>query len=290
MTGNHPPSRPVTCALRLFTLIIVGVGAVSCGESHPEGLPDKALVLVVSSDLGVGRERVLVSAIDRDNRSLVIDQPVRLAFFGPDGAARDEVEARFIWAIPEVRGMWVAEVTFDTPGTWTLAVRTPDDRLVRSAPFGVSEESLAVKVGDAAPPSRSKTPTDGPMESITSDPSPDPRLYEITVADAVGSGHPSVIVFATPAFCISHTCGPTLDTVKELIDHYPEVNWVHVEVYDNLDAATAEALVLTEPVIEWGLPTEPWVYVVDSGGTVTDRFEGVVDRTELEKALDRIKG
>ena len=213
---------------------------------------------------------------------------MRLAFFAPDGTAREEVPARFIWAIPEVRGMWVAKATFDTPGNWTPAVRTPDDRLVRGAPFSVAPESLAVQVGEAAPASRSRTPADGPMNVITSDTTPDPRLYEMTVAEAVGSGRPSVIVFATPAFCTSRTCGPALETAKSLLDDYPGVNWIHVEVYDNLDAPTAETLVVAEPVLEWGLPSEPWVFVVDAAGVVTDRFEGMVDRAELEEALDRI--
>lgn len=289
MTGNRRPSGRSTYALRMAVLILaMAAGVTSCGGDDGSGLPDDALVLVVSSDLAVGQERVLVSAIDRDNRSLVTDQPVRLAFFAPDGTVREEVRARFIWAIPDVRGMWVARVTFDTPGTWTPAVRTPDDRLVRGVPFSVAPESLAIQVGDAAPPSRSKTPADGPIEAITSDPTPDPRLYGMTVAEAVGSGRPSVIVFATPAFCTSRTCGPALDTAKSLLDQYPGVNWIHVEVYDNLDAPTAETLVLAEPVVEWGLPSEPWVFVVDTAGVVTDRFEGMVDPAELEEALDRV--
>ena len=166
-------------------------------------------------------------------------------------------------------------------------MRTADDRLVRGVPFAVAPDSLAVEIGQPAPLSRSKTPADGPIDAITSDPAPDPRLYEMTVAEAVGSGRPTVIVFATPAFCTSRTCGPVLDTAKTLIDDYPGANWVHVEVYDNLDAPTVEQLVPVEAALEWRLPSEPWVYVVDSAGMVTDRFEGTVDRAELEEALER---
>ena len=290
MTRDHPTSGPHIGVIGLAALLLLIVaGATSCGGSGAEGLPEDALVLVVSSDLSVGPQRVLVSAIDSDNRSVVSDEPVRLAFFAPDGTPGEEVPARFAWAIPEIRGMWVATVTFDSPGNWTPAVRTADDRLVHGVPFNVASESLAVQVGEAAPASRSKTAADGPIEVITSDPTPDPRMYEMTVAEAVGSGRPSVIVFATPAFCTSRTCGPALDTAKALIDRYPDVNWIHVEVYDNLDAPTAETLVLAEPAVEWGLPSEPWIFVVDTAGVVTDRFEGIVDRVELEEALDRIK-
>ena len=272
----------------MLSILLTVAAAASCGGDGHEGLPDDALVLVVSSDLAVGHRRVLVSAVDRDNRSLVSDTPVRLAFYAPDGTARDEVPARFIWAIPEVRGLWVTNVTFDAPGNWTVAVRTIDDRLVDGVPFSVAAESRAVGIGERAPASRSKTSSDAPLRTITSDLEPDDRLYRMTVAEAVGSGRPTVVVFATPAFCAGQTCGPALDTAKGLVDDYPAVNWIHVEVYENLDAPSAEALVIAEPVIEWGLPNEPWVFVVDASGVVADRFEGLVDRAELVDALARV--
>lgn len=271
----------------LLLLAIVGVAA--CGDRDAGGLPDDALILVVSTDLSVGPERVLVSAIDPDsNGSLVTDQPVRLAFFAPDGTAREEVEARFIWAIPEVRGLWAATVTFDVPGRWTPAVRTAGNRLVRGVEFGVAAESRTVRVGEQAPLSRSKTTADGPLGAITSDESPDPRLYGMTVSEAVRSGRPSVIVFATPALCTSQTCGPALDTVKEMIDRYPEVNWIHVEVFENFESGFGDHLVEAQAVTEWGLPSEPWVFVVDRHGVVADRFEGAVDRSELEESLAQL--
>ena len=270
------------------TLLLLVAVTASCGGDHHDGLPDDALVLMVSSDLAVGRQRVLVAAVDRDNRSLVSDTPVGVVFYGPDGTARKETAARFIWAIPEVRGLWRADMTFDAPGNWSLAVRGADGRLVEGAAFSVAPEPQTVAVGERAPASLSKTSSDGPVRTITSDPEPDPRLYRMTVAEAVGSGRPTVVIFATPAFCASQTCGPALDTAKGLVDDYPAVNWIHVEVYENLDAPTAEELVIADPVIEWGLPNEPWVFVVNASGVVADRFEGVVDRMELEDALARV--
>ena len=271
----------------MWLLIVVITGLLACGGSSSDDL-EGALVLVVSSDLAVGQERVLVSAIDAENRSLVTDQPVELAFVAPGGSPSQEVPGRFIWAIPDVRGLWVAEFDFDRPGTWTFRIRTRDDRVIEGAPFSVAPEPRTVGVGERAPPSDSKTLPDTPLESLTTDPAPDPRLYRTAVAQAVGSGRPSVIVFATPAFCTSRTCGPVLDVAKPLIDVYPEVNWIHVEVYENLDASSPDDLELARAVIEWGLPNEPWIFVVDGAGIVTHRFEGVLDRIELEAAVDRV--
>ncbi len=39
---------------------------------------------------------------------------------------------------------------------------------------------------------------------------------------------------------------------------------------------------------EWGLWTEPWVFLVDSEGNVAAKFEGVVSLEEIEAALRQI--
>ena len=279
---------PFKAVVALGLGVMALFGLVACGTDR-DPLED-ALVLVVSSDLAVGKERVLVSAIDEENRSLVADQTIGLTFTPPGGEPLDEVPGRFIWAIPEVRGMWVAEVPFHVSGRWSFSVRTEDETVVEGAPFAVSPVPQTVGVGDPAPRSETKTGPETPLESLTTDSDPDPRFYEMTVDQAVGSGRPSVIVFATPALCTTQTCGPVLDSAKLLIDRYAEVNWVHVEVYDNLQASDPNDLRVVEAVNEWGLPNEPWVFVVDGAGLVTHRFEGVLDRAELQTALEEVLG
>ena len=289
------PERLFLRPASLILALSVAAASASCGDetggAGGEALPDDALVLVVSTDLAVGRERVLVSALDRDNRSLVTDRPVRLAFFAPRRRRRRGGTGPLRPGPSPTCGACGRPKSSSTPpasGRWRCGQPTT---AWSGAPRSAWPPPRAPSGwGERAPPSRSKTQADGPLESITSDPDPDPRLYEMTVAEAVGSGRPSVIVFATPAFCTGQTCGPVLDAAKSLIDRRPDVNWVHVEVYDNLDAAGPENLVLAEPVSEWGLPTEPWVFLVDADGVVTDRFEGVVGPAELEEALARVTG
>ena len=45
---------------------------------------------------------------------------------------------------------------------------------------------------------------------------------------------------------------------------------------------------LVEADIAWGLPTEPWVFVVDAKGTVVARFEGVFALEELGAVLEGV--
>lgn len=268
-------------------VVALSLAAGACGGGS-ETLPADALVLVVSSDLSVGPHRLAVAAFDADNVSLVTDDPVSFEFFRPDGTPAGATSTRFIWAIPDVRGMWVTNFQFDVPGAWTLGVRTSDGRLVPSAPFSVNADSLSIGIGDAAPASMTKTIRDGSLAEISTDHDPDPRFYDLTVAEAVASGRPSVIMFATPAFCTSATCGPTLDVAKAIIDDFADVAWVHVEVFDILaDGSVGDTV---PAIFEWRLQTEPWVFVVDAGGVVRSRFEGALDEAELRDALGGVAG
>jgi len=40
--------------------------------------------------------------------------------------------------------------------------------------------------------------------------------------------------------------------------------------------------------VEWGLQTEPWIFVVDRKGIVRAKFEGPTTAREIEAALQQI--
>ena len=128
---------------------------------------------------------------------------------------------------------------------------------------------------------------------------PDAELYRVSVAEAVASGKLSVVVFATPAFCTSPTCGPQVDTVSELrVEHPDAANYIHVELYDNPqeiqgDLSRAELVAAAD---EWGFTripgwtNESWVFVLDGDGIVRQRFEGFATLAELKAALADVGG
>jgi predicted transcriptional regulator len=76
--------------------------------------------------------------------------------------------------------------------------------------------------------------------------------------------------------------------VKAASQSHPDANYVHVEIYENLDAVTTEDLRIVAAVRTWGLPSEPWVFVVDANGEVAARFEGALTDEELEIALEEV--
>ena len=201
-----------------------------------------------------------------------------------------------------VRGSYSTPIEFPEAGEYLLTV-TPvggDVEGEAHVPVTVLADAPVPSVGDTPPSSQTKTLGDGlELVDVTTSYQPDAGLYEVSVADAVASGKPSVIVFATPAFCTSPTCGPQVDIVAELRAEHPDVaNYIHVELYDNPaeiqgDLGRAE---LVPAADEWGFTqipdwtNESWVFVLDANGVIRQRFEGFATVGELEAALMAVAG
>ena len=111
-------------------------------------------------------------------------------------------------------GMWGAEFTTEAPGSPAETVRLT---------FPVRESTETVQVGAKAPASKTPTAADvgGDLSKISTDATPDPAFYTTSVADALAAHKPFVLVFATPKFCTSQQCGPTLDQLKPSPRHIP---------------------------------------------------------------------
>ncbi len=250
----------------------------------------KVYPVVVSSELVVGENRFLVALFDHEDAPTGSPETsVRAEFFDLDDSAEEpvaEADLDFIWAIEPVRGLYKTDVRFDEPGHYGIAVTVKGpglDELVRGS-FDVAEEGSSPGIGEKVPASATPTArSGGSLEEITTDRHPELRFYDTSVKEAVGSGEPFVVTFATPKFCSSSVCGPTLETVKEVAEDFPKLTFIHVEVYTNL--GQPDNLKVVPSVEEWGLPSEPWVFVVDGRGRVAAKYEGVVSADELRDAL-----
>jgi hypothetical protein len=267
-------------------VVLVAVAASACGGGTAGPFGDGAFAFSASSDLAIGTERLLVAVSDPAGTRLADPSiPVTVTLWPEvDVSARQTVPTTFAWAIPNVSGLYEATVQFDRDGLWDVRVTPQGADPLDDFTIMVNEAPSTPAVGDPAPRSDTPTLADHDVAEISTDPDPDPRFYEMSVADAVTSGRPTVIVFSTPKFCQTGICGPTLDTVKAAAADHPDVNFIHVEVYTNLDDPAN--LQLVPAVIEWGLPTEPWTFVVDAAGLISARFEGVVTSDEISAALE----
>ncbi|MGE3856056.1 MAG: TlpA family protein disulfide reductase [Dehalococcoidia bacterium] len=154
--------------------------------------------------------------------------------------------------------------------------------------FIVLDKTAEPSVGDAAPKTKQKIAKDvSDLSEIDSSTKPNPQLHDITVADAIASGKPSIVAFVTPAFCQTRFCGPVVkNVVLPLSQEYAgRVHVMHIEPYD-LPQARKGQLVAVDAALEWNLRAEPFIAVLDRQGRVTAKFEGIIDLSEVKDALE----
>ncbi len=309
--------------MRAVLLVIASaltvVALVACGGSAPgpatveTAAPPAIQVPTVAPDDGeiqshlatkvleVGTQRV--AFLLNTQKALVKAPQVHILVVPADGSAPPmEVTAPYNAWPYGVRGSYAAPVEFATPGDYRLMVMPMGGEVSGKAVINVSvrADSLIPSIGEAAPASETKTLDDATdITDLTTSYEPDDELYRMSVAEAVASGKPSVVVFATPAFCTSPTCGPQVDTVSELrVEHPDAANYIHVELYDNPDEIQGDLsrAELVSAADEWGFTqipgwtNESWVFVLDGDGIVRQRFEGFATLAELEAALVEVGG
>jgi hypothetical protein len=278
------------------------------GWGQPVAAPAVIPVLINdSAELTCGPNRVLFGLIDAKSNTPIggPDRTVKVALYD---LARDPAkpvsggDASFIWAIENVRGIYAVGGDFSEAGIWGAEITTtagPTTERIRMT-FQVSSSSPVVRVGQKAPSTKTPTAADvgGDLSKISTDSKPDPALYKVSVDQALAKHESFLLAFATPKFCVSAQCGPTLDRLKPYAARYPTVQFIHVEPYQlTLQDGQLQPVLTGSPANltptdvsnNWGLLTEPWVFVVDRDGVVRDSFELIFSDAELTAALNGVK-
>lgn len=183
----------------------------------------------------------------------------------------------------------VPKVRFERPGPWLgIAVfQGADGPEATRLPSPVVGKFTGVpSVGDKAP--AISTPT---AETVGGDLSkidtrlPPSTMHEKDLRDVLGK-KPVVLVFATPALCQTRVCGPVVDVAEQVKDEVGDgVEFIHMEIYTDNDANKG----FRPQVQAYGLPTEPWVFLIGRDGRIEERFEGAYGVAELRAAVERLK-
>ncbi len=249
-------------------------------------------VEVLNTEVAPGPERVAFRIKTPDGTE-VTDGQVDVGMYRllADGqAARTATgAAAFFGAGQPGGGQWVVYTDFDASGTWGFEVTLTHPTLGlgnRRVNVEVSARPLTPKVGDRPTAGDSPTASGGDLAAVTSDPDPDPDLYQMTVGQAMDSGKPTVIYFGSPAHCPTPLCAASLAVLKQVKASYgSQVNFIHVETRDAADPAQLSATTQA-----WALPSEPWTFVLDKAGRVNTRLEGGLDELELIAVLQQKLG
>jgi hypothetical protein len=152
----------------------------------------------------------------------------------------------------------------------------------RVGSFVVGQFDDIPDIGDPAP--RIHTPTADEVSDISQIETriPPDSMHDIDYADALGK-KPILLVFATPQFCQTRVCGPTVDIAEEVKSRIgDEAAFIHMEVFNENDPPKG----VRPQLRAFNLETEPWAFVVDREGKISARFEGAFGADELTRAVE----
>ncbi|MGH2948326.1 MAG: hypothetical protein ACRDPC_19070 [Solirubrobacteraceae bacterium] len=254
---------------------------------------------LASSVFTVGENRLAFGVID-DQGQFVYGQtavyvaptpedPAKGPFLAPADVLVTEGRYRSRQAAEETdpfAAVYAAQVPLDEKGSWSVLTVTLTDGGLVAAPVQVEvtteKDDPIPDVGERAP--RVETDTlesaRGDVEAIDTRVPPS-DMHESSFDEAVGS-KPVALLFATPQLCQSRVCGPVTDVALQLKAEYGDrMEFIHQEVYVDNDPQKG----LREPLNQFKLPTEPWLFVVDADGRVTARLEGSFGLNAFEDAI-----
>ena len=191
-------------------------------------------------------------------------------------------------ATGDVTHIYVSHFRVPKPGIYTVVAEPIGGRQVQGElHIQVRDHPQAPGVGSKA--IASKTPTiassGGKLSELTTRIPPDRTLLRYSVADSLAAHAPFVLVFATPKFCSSRTCGPVVDVVEAVAKTFARtpIRFIHVEIYKDNNPTKG----YNRWVTDWHLPSEPWTFLVGRDGRIKARFEGSVSAAELSAAVRR---
>jgi len=134
------------------------------------------------------------------------------------------------------------------------------------------------KIGQAVTSVKTKTLADvnGDMSKLTSYRYPDPRMYELSFDEALKSGKPTVLEFATPGHCTQ--CDQQLQLLKVMLDKYGDkINFLHMDQYYNPEAYDV-----------FQVRGEPWTFLITKDGKVDYIAPGRVLYQEIDPAIQHV--
>jgi hypothetical protein len=313
---------------RLLPLLVLAVLLTGCGQAATsptasQSTPASAAQggdvqpVFAFSEAVAGKNRIAIGLV-RNNTPL--NDPtvkVHLRFFNLDEAnpqIKFESDATYYGqGLPAA--FYVAYPTFDKAGNWGVEIQM---QLPGQATPSVSKQRLEVKdrsnvpiVGQPAVATKTLTVKDVPdVAQLSSGTQVDPAMYQVSLDQALTNGKPTALLFATPAFCKTATCGPSLDVIQGLQKQYGDrVNFIHSEVYkfpfdqsvqlqqDATQKASKEnraptsdelSAGLSDAMVAWKLDSEPWLFLIDAKGIVAGRYEGGITKEEMGPALEKL--
>lgn len=296
-------------SMRALVSVVVLALLVGCGQATPTTTLTPVFAF---TEAVVGPNRLPIGIIQDGSPVNDPAAQVTLRFFDlakdPNGAnpLGDATATYYGAGLPAA--VYVANFDFPTAGNWGVEVQVlragMTEPSVSRLQLAVSERAIAPKVGDAAVVADTLTPTSvSDTSQLVSSNDVNLALYQVNLRDALASQRPVALLFATPGFCRTAVCGPSLQVFAQLQQQFgADVDFIHSEIYrfpfsdsfaqqnDIFQQAMREGRALTDAerkvgvsdaYYAWGLQSEPWLFLIDRNGVIVKRYEGGLTIEEL---------
>ena len=280
-----------------------GIVAEVASYQHVADQPGRLLVALISADnrwLSFGTVEVSFSYLSEESEtpSPEVEMKDMTAQFLPiPGTPDGKGQPPSLTFPADGRGVYAVEpITFPRAGYWRLVARGElgdGSQFSAEAAFTVLDKPAVIGVGALAP--QTDNPVAGepgvPPVAIDSraaggEPIPDPQLHSTSIADAIKAGHPALVVFSTPVYCVSRFCGPITELVAELAAEYGDrADFIHVEIYRDFEAGKVNQAALDWLQTPDGDLREPWTFLIGADGRIAASWDTVVTRGEIEPLL-----
>jgi hypothetical protein len=254
---------------------------------------------LATSEFTPGKNRLAFGVIGNDNRLVYGPSAVYLArtpkdpaegpFLAPADPLVVDAPFRSKQAALEsdaVAAIYETEVTLPGPGRYAVLVvtKTGAGKLVGGAAYIQARRADPIPAVGERPP-RVDTETiasaSGDMKSIETREPPD-DMHDENFADVLGK-KPVVLLMATPALCQTRVCGPVTDIAAQYQEEYGDrAVFIHQEVYEDNDVQKG----LRQPLKEFGVHTEPWLFTFTKDGRVAARLEGSFGNRAFKQAVE----
>lgn len=242
-------------------------------------------LITATYELLTGDSQRLAFALTKTDNTPVQSESVQLYTRTPEGEVLGgpfEVEYH---GVAEV-GLPLYRSLIDVPQAGTIEI------------VAVAGEDYGFAALNAVEPEASTIPVPGGPAIVVATPTADDDLgvvelctreqdcsmHEVSLKEALEGGRPVVLLFATPAYCQTAVCGPSVDTLEEIAQSrdWGDIAFIHAEIFS--DAGET----VTNHVRAWNLPSEPWLFTIDSEGRIVRRLDGPMIGDELRDAAEEL--
>jgi hypothetical protein len=287
-------------AILAVALLLTACGttlAPDTGTASSPVIPQLQAQVVASELVAGSQQRVPIGVLDHGTP--INDATVHVRAYllqGTTGVFKAESDAPFKGEGLAGAGAYVGHLDL-TVGTWGLDISATrpngEHATIRLStyadgrPLTVASTPIVPAVGQAAPASHNPTAKDADPTTIDSGRPPD-DMHQLSIADAIAQHRPTLVVFASPAFCTSRICGPEVKVVQSLEPTYKDrLTFIHVEIYRDFVPDPSKRQ-LAQTVVDWRLQTEPWIFLIDTKGIIQARFEGPTATDEVQAAIAQL--